>query len=582
MKTARWMAATAACVAVLGTGRSARAQAQGFAVDSFDPSERGSDWFSVESLDLRGSLRPALGVVMDGAYRPLVVYSGGKLEESLVRNQIFANVGGSLVLWNRLRVGFNLPVAVYQDGHADVVDGVAYAPPKTPSVGDLRLGADVRLAGTYGGPFTLALGARVFVPTGQRDNYTGDGSVRLDGRVEVAGDLGIFTYAARLGAEYRNFDDSIAGHPLGSQALFGAAAGLRLANRALIVGPEVYGATIITQSSAVFATASTPVDAILGAHYTFLDDFRLGAGGGLGLTRGFGSPVGRWMATFEWAPAYHEPVAPEPPPPPPPPDRDHDGVIDDEDACPDTAGVKTDDPKTNGCPPDRDKDGVLDDVDACPDTPGIKTDDPKTNGCPSDRDKDGIVDDADACPDTPGIKTDDPKTNGCPDPDRDKDGIANEKDACPDVAGPSNPDPTKNGCPQAYIQEGQIKIRDKVKFATASAAIVAGKDSEDVLQAVLKILVDHPDIKVRIEGHTDNVAWPELNRVLSKNRAQSVVYWLVKHGIDPSRLTSAGFGPDRPIDNNATYEGRRNNRRVEFHILEETPATAPAPATPAP
>ena len=232
-------------------------------------------------------------------------------------------------------------------------------------------------------------------------------------------------------------------------------------------------------------------------------------------------------------------------------------------------------PKTNGCPSDRDKDGIVDTDDACPDVAGVKTDDPKTNGCPSDRDKDGVVDTDDACPDVPGLKTDDPKTNGCPDPDRDKDGIANDSDACPDVPGPANADPTKNGCPQAYIQAGQIKIRDKVKFATSSAAIVPGKDSEDVLEAVKKILVDHPEIKVRIEGHTDNVAWPQLNRTLSKHRAESVMNWLVKHGIDAGRFTTQGFGPDRPIDDNKTYEGRRNNRRVEFHILDENEPASP-------
>jgi OOP family OmpA-OmpF porin len=595
MKTARWLSAAVVLLTSAGLARDVRAQAQGFAVDQFDPSERGSDWFSVESLDLRGHVRPAIGIVMDGAYRPLVIDANGKLEESVIRNQIFGNVGASLVLWDRLRVGFNLPVAVFQDGSQGVIEGVTYAPPCSPSVGDLRLGTDLRLAGVYGDPFTLAIGARVYVPTGQRDNYTGDGAVRLDGRLEAAGDLGVFTYAARVGAEYRNLDDTLAGTPLGSQVLFGAALGFRVANRALVIGPEVYGATNITSSGAFFATRSTPVDGILGAHYTFLRDFRLGAGGGTGLTRGLGSPAARWLVSLEWAPAYEQA-------PPPPSDRDRDGIVDDDDACPDVAGVKTDDPKTNGCPSDRDKDGIVDTEDACPDVAGIKTDDPKTNGCPSDRDKDGIVDAEDACPDVPGVKTDDPKTNGCPsdrdkdgivdaedacpdvaglktddpktngcpDPDRDKDGIANEKDACPDVPGPANADPAKNGCPQAYIQEGQIKIRDKVKFATSSAAIVRGKDSEDVLDAVKKILADHPDIKVRIEGHTDNVAWPQLNRTLSQHRAESVKAWLVQHGIDAGRLTTQGFGPDRPIDDNATYQGRANNRRVEFHILDET------------
>src|ERR1035438_5027252 len=115
LKTARWLSAALACAACTSLAREAHAQAQGFAVDQFEPSERGSDWFSVESLDLRGHLRPAIGVVMDGAYKPLVVYADGKPEEAVVQDQIFANAGASLVLWNRLRVGFNLPIAVFQD-----------------------------------------------------------------------------------------------------------------------------------------------------------------------------------------------------------------------------------------------------------------------------------------------------------------------------------------------------------------------------------------------------------------------------------------------------------------------------------
>ena len=568
MKMARWLSAAMTCAAFAALARDARAQSKGFALDTFDPSERGSDWFSVESLDLRGSVRPALGVVMDGAYRPLVLYApDGTVRASVVRNQVFANVGGTLVLWDRLRVGFNLPVAVFQDGHRGVLDGVTYSPPDTPSVGDLRLGADLRLVGTYGQPFTLALGARVYVPTGQRDNYTGDGAIRLDGRLEAAGDLGVFTYAGRVGAQYRNLEDTLGGSPIGSQLLFGAAAGFRAFDHGLVVGPEVYGTTIVGNGATLLSKTSTPIDALLGLHITFLRDFRIGGGVGPGLTRGFGSPVVRWLASLEWAPAYAEAPAPAPEPAPEA-DRDGDGIADSADACPDTPGVTTDDPKTNGCPPDRDGDGVPDGVDACPDTPGVKTDDPKTNGCPPDRDGDGIIDSVDACPDSPGRKTDDPKTNGCPDIDRDKDGISNDMDACPDEPGPANTDPAKNGCPGAYIQAGQIKIRDQVKFATASAAIVPGKDSQDVLDAVEKLLEQHPEVKqVRVEGHTDNVGTQANNRVLSQHRAESVVKWLVKHGIAPARLTAQGFGPDRPIDDNSTDSGRRNNRRVEFHIV---------------
>jgi outer membrane protein OmpA-like peptidoglycan-associated protein len=343
---------------------------------------------------------------------------------------------------------------------------------------------------------------------------------------------------------------------------------LRLAERKLLLGPELFGSTVVTSPEGAFQTANTPLEAIFGAHYLAGDEWRLGAGAGGGLTRGYGSPTFRALLSLEWVP----PVEKAPPPPPEPkperPDRDRDGVYDDEDACADVPGVRTEDPKTNGCPPDRDGDGVIDAEDACPDTPGVKTDDPKTNGCPPDRDKDGIPDAQDACPDAPGPKTDDPKTNGCPpDPDRDKDGIPNELDACPDEPGPADPDPKRNGCPKAFVQAGQIKILDQVKFKTGSAQILPGKDSQDVLQAVLAVLQKHAEIaKVRVEGHTDNVGTAPFNKKLSEDRAASVAKWLVAHGVDASRMSSAGFGLERPIADNTTPEGRRENRRVEFHI----------------
>src|SRR5262249_45090203 len=150
-------------------------------------------------------------------------------------------------------------------------------------------------------------------------------------------------------------------------------------------------------------------------------------------------------------------------------------------------------------PRDRDHDGVPDADDACPDVPGVKTDDPQTNGCPPDRDHDGISDAQDACPDVPGVKTDDPKTNGCP-PDRDHDGIPDNEDACPDAPGKRNADPKKNGCPEALVVGKQIVILEQVKFATGSAKILPSSDV--VLDAVMAVLHDHPEIKrLRIEGH---------------------------------------------------------------------------------
>jgi len=217
---------------------------------------------------------------------------------------------------------------------------------------------------------------------------------------------------------------------------------------------------------------------------------------------------------------------------------------------------------------------VLDAQDACPDVPGVASSDPKLNGCPPDRDGDGVLDAQDACPDVPGVASSNPKLNGCPaDPDRDKDKIPNESDACPDEPGKPHRDPKKNGCPLAFVAQQQINITQQVKFVTNSSAIQAGRDSEDVLNAVLAVLQGHPEIKrVLIEGHTDNVGAAEHNKRLSQGRASSVSAWLVKHGVAKERLSAAGFGMERPIADNGTADGRRENRRVEFHILESEQA----------
>jgi outer membrane protein OmpA-like peptidoglycan-associated protein len=573
MRSSLLFVSAAAVATALISSYPAHAQTKGFTLDQFDPSERGSDWFAADSLDLRGHLRPAIGIVGDYADRPLAIYNpDGSYRTSIVSDQFFVHLGASLVLWERLRLSFNLPLAVTQAGDNPSINGTTFASPSSFAVGDLRLSADLRLLGTFGDPITVAIGGAVYLPTGSQSDYTGDQNVRVEPHVMAAGDLGPFVYAAKVGFEYHGLSESFAGTPIGNQFNFAASAGIRVANKKLVIGPEVFGSTTVRGGEA-FDKTTTPLEGLVGFHYLIANRIRVGLGAGAGLDRGYGAPVARVLGNLEWAPGIEEkPVVH---------DRDGDGIVDEDDACPDVPGIRTDDPKTNGCPPpppppppsDRDKDGILDTDDACPDVPGIKTDDPKTNGCPppADRDKDGILDNDDACPDVPGVHTNDPKTNGCPpDPDRDKDGIKNEDDACPDEPGPANKDPKKNGCPQAVVRNNQIFILEQVKFATGSAVILPA--SNDLLNAVAKVFNDHPEIKkVSVEGHTDNVGPAGYNKILSARRAASVVAWLVKHGIDKGRLASAGFGMERPLEPNSTPAGRQANRRVEFHIVDPAP-----------
>jgi OOP family OmpA-OmpF porin len=577
------------------TTQHADAQEAGYAVSVFEPSERGSDWFANESNDYRGKLRLAVGAVGDYSYRGLVgAYNpDGSVHASVLRNQMLVHTGASLVIAERLRLGLSVPIQLYADGHPTTYQGVTYNPSKQDqSIGDIRASMDLRIAGEYGDPITLAIGGSLFIPVGQREQFTGDDVTRFAPHVNIAGDSGAFAYALRAGYELRPLRVNYIDTRTGSNITFGGAAGLRFANKQILVGPEVYGRTGVSNADGP-AAHDTPIEIIMGAHFNVANGFRINMGAGTFLNQAFGGAVARGLFGLEWFPDVEKPdrdkdgvyddedacpdvagVRTGDPKtngcPPPPPDRDGDGIIDSEDACPDVPGPRTNDPKTNGCPPppDRDGDGVPDAVDACPDVPGVKTDDPKTNGCPPDRDGDGVLDKDDACPDVPGIKTNDPKTNGCPDTDRDKDGILNDVDACPDQAGPKSDDPKTTGCPRVFIKNGLIQILEQPKFDFNKSNIKPESDS--LLTEVAKAMTDHPEIKrVRVEGHTDNVGSAPYNLKLSQQRADSVIKWLSSHGIAADRLTAKGMGLTTPLVPNDTELNRALNRRVEFHIEDQ-------------
>jgi outer membrane protein OmpA-like peptidoglycan-associated protein len=94
-------------------------------------------------------------------------------------------------------------------------------------------------------------------------------------------------------------------------------------------------------------------------------------------------------------------------------------------------------------------------------------------------------------------------------------------------------------------------------------------ESEKNIQIILKILTEHPELRLAIGAHTDADDTYERNMSLSIKRAESIFNYLVKAGIDPERMHSTGYGESEPIDTNETEEGRQNNRRVEFKLFAE-------------
>lgn len=244
------------------------------------------------------------------------------------------------------------------------------------------------------------------------------------------------------------------------------------------------------------------------------------------------------------------PVAVVPLPPPPPKDTDGDGIVDSLDACPTVAGLA----QFKGCP-DRDGDGIQDSEDKCPDVPGLA----RYQGCPiPDTDGDGINDEIDKCPNEKGVA----RYDGCPVPDRDKDGVNDEEDKCPDLPGTV----ANQGCPEIKEEvKKRIDVAAKnIFFATGSFQLLA--KSHKSLDDVVKLLNEDPNLKLDVEGHTDNTGKADKNLTLSDKRAKAVYDYFVKKGVSADRLKSAGFGQEQPVADNKTAAGRAKNRRVELKL----------------
>ena len=113
-------------------------------------------------------------------------------------------------------------------------------------------------------------------------------------------------------------------------------------------------------------------------------------------------------------------------------------------------------------------------------------------------------------------------------------------------------------------------LAEKGRVSTQGIYFDSGSDrvrpeSTPTLKEIGAMLAEHADLKLLIEGHTDNVGVAATNQTLSERRAAAVRQALIDgYGATPERLTTKGFGASKPVGTNDTPEGRQNNRRVEL------------------
>lgn len=126
------------------------------------------------------------------------------------------------------------------------------------------------------------------------------------------------------------------------------------------------------------------------------------------------------------------------------------------------------------------------------------------------------------------------------------------------------------GPARVVLTASNIAIMDKVQFEVGKATLLPASNA--LLDEVAKMLKDNPQVEqISVEGHTDSTGSPDFNRKLSQQRAESVAKYLAGKGVKAARMEPKGFGPDRPVADNESEQGREANRRVEFNILKQGP-----------
>ncbi len=557
-------------------------QARAQDIDTFKPSGSGYDsWGTLQlvhpEIGLAGGAYAGLGLVY--ADDPLVRVDGATGAETAVVSSQFSTrvaAGYNLLGVARLDVAMPLYPSVVMGGQAGQF-----------ALGDLRIGANVPLlhydrSETGRSGVGISVAPYLALPTGDPALFTSAGAISGGAVASVGGRVADVGWTANAGIDLEQASVIGAAQDQGSSVDAGFGLNYWL-NPEYLIGAEIDGELTIAGDTADYR--ESPVEAHL--YGTWGDSSGLFAtvGGGMGLIAGIGAPDYRVFLLLglrgSGAPADMDrdglvdskDACPSDPEDVdgfedgdgcPDVDNDRDGVLDVDDVCPDEPEDRDEWEDRDGCPdPDNDGDGVLDVDDACPIRAGL----PELQGCP-DRDEDGLADRDDACPDEPGPAS----AQGCP--DRDGDRVPDKRDDCPDEPADPRIDPERsNGCPSlAFVSHDKIVILEKVYFDTDKDTIKPV--SFPVLDEVVKVLEEYPDItKIKVAGHTDSQGPDDYNLDLSDRRAAAVVKYLTDKGIDPSRLTSQGYGESAPIETNDTAEGRARNRRVEFEIIEQDAAT---------
>jgi hypothetical protein len=468
--------ATVAFGALVASGDARAAVANDRTVDAqlFQPAIGPHNFLTVDGADVAEHKRLSFGLTLNYQRHPYTFFSSGTMpgEAHVVDNQLTGELDAAIGLFDRFQLGVGVPYTAWLNGDAVDAMGVPTGGRLHENgIGDIRIEAKANIQ-TFGDDdqYSVAGLAGITVPTAKSITdmaYLGDKAVtgRLKGIFTAT--FGKVRASGNLGLLFRGTSTSFATQ-MGHQLLYGAAGSYELDHRVELI-LELFGRSGLTQFDQ-FYTDVNPFEVDLAARWGVTSMISVLAGGGKGIGTGIGAPELRVFAGVQFNPDFR--------------DRDHDGVYDVDDKCPDQPedrdGFQDDDgcpdldndndgiPDTtdkcpnepedldqfedeDGCPdPDNDKDGIPDLNDACPNAAEDGKGKRPKDGCPSsaeDSDGDGVPDAVDKCPDDPEDRDGFQDDDGCPDLDNDNDGIPDNFDACPNDAEDPDGFEDEDGCP---------------------------------------------------------------------------------------------------------------------------------------
>ncbi len=478
-------------------------------------------------------LTPSAWLLLSYAHDPLVFRDkDGKLVDRIVEHQVNAELAAALGLFDRFEIGLVVP-ATYVNGPGFDGQGINEL-----TTGDLRVMAKALLTPWNDGVVASFRLQSDLIPVAQLNKKAGALAGEKIPDVTPAFSVGFnsqnFRIGVDLGMQIRQPTD-IDALQVGSEFTYGAGAEVTILPSTLLFTTDVVGR--VAPQFLGSNQDEYPLEANVAIKW-FTGPIVLMLGTGTGLVPDYGAPDVRAFAAVGY--------------------------------------FKRDD--------DRDKDGIVDASDKCPDDPEDKDGFEDEDGCPDpDNDGDGILDVSDKCPNDPEDIDRWQDEDGCPDPDNDGDGILDVNDECPNDPETVNGFEDEDGCPdeahkkkRVVVKREKIEINDKIFFAYDSDRILP--QSYDLLDNVAQVINEHTEIPaIFIEGHTDSDGPDDYNLALSDRRAKSVMRYLIDKGVAQDRLKAKGFGETQPIASNDTEEGKAQNRRVEFNIVDQDKPSSSAP-----